>query len=215
MSVPHERRPRVAIWGAGGHAKVAADVLRAEGRADVVGFIDDSAAAGTSMVIGTSDELPTLVASGAVTELFVGVGDCAVRRRLAERLAALGVPLAPAAVHPRAVVAPTATLDAGALVVAGAVVGPDARVGRCAIVNTGATIDHDCVIGDYAHVGPGAHLGGNVTVGEGAWIGLGASVKHGVTIGAGAVVGLGSAVIRDVEPGSVVYGVPARIAATP
>jgi acetyltransferase-like isoleucine patch superfamily enzyme len=48
-------------------------------------------------------------------------------------------------------------------------------------------------------------------VGRGASIGSGAVILAGVTIGAGALVGAGAVVTRDVEPGMVVAGVPARL----
>lgn len=42
------------------------------------------------------------------------------------------------------------------------------------------------------------------------WVGAGALIRRGVTIGVGAVIGMGSVVLRDVEPYSIVAGVPAR-----
>jgi virginiamycin A acetyltransferase len=50
---------------------------------------------------------------------------------------------------------------------------------------------------------------GPITVGNDVWIGARAIVLSGVTIGDGAVVGAGSIVTDDVEPYSVVAGVPA------
>ena len=49
-----------------------------------------------------------------------------------------------------------------------------------------------------------------VTIGEHTWIGFGSFVLKGVSIGAGAVVGAGSVVTRDVSPGALVAGNPAR-----
>lgn len=49
-----------------------------------------------------------------------------------------------------------------------------------------------------------------IVVEDEAWIGAGAIIMQGVTIGRGAVVGAGSLVTRDVAPGTVVVGVPAR-----
>jgi acetyltransferase-like isoleucine patch superfamily enzyme len=46
---------------------------------------------------------------------------------------------------------------------------------------------------------------------RGASIGSGAVILCGVTIGAGALVGAGAVVTRDVAPGEVVAGVPARV----
>src|SRR4051812_6584913 len=46
---------------------------------------------------------------------------------------------------------------------------------------------------------------------RGASIGSGAVILAGVTIGAGALVGAGAVVTKDVAPGAVVAGVPARL----
>lgn len=48
-------------------------------------------------------------------------------------------------------------------------------------------------------------------IGNDVWIGAGAHILRGVTIGDGAVVAAGAVVHRDVEPYSIVGGVPARV----
>jgi acetyltransferase-like isoleucine patch superfamily enzyme len=57
---------------------------------------------------------------------------------------------------------------------------------------------------------PGAYVYAPITIGHRAFIGAHAVLMPGVTIGDGAVVGVGSVVTRDVPPGTVVAGVPAR-----
>jgi virginiamycin A acetyltransferase len=51
---------------------------------------------------------------------------------------------------------------------------------------------------------------GPITVGNDVWIGTRATILSGVTIGDGAIVGAGAIVTDDVEPYSVVAGVPAE-----
>lgn len=48
-------------------------------------------------------------------------------------------------------------------------------------------------------------------MGHDVWIGAGAVILGGVSIGNGAIVGAGAIVTRDVEPYSIVAGVPARV----
>lgn len=52
--------------------------------------------------------------------------------------------------------------------------------------------------------------GFSVIIGNDVWVGQGVSIKSGVTIGDGAVVGAGAVVTHDVEPYSIVGGVPAK-----
>lgn len=47
-------------------------------------------------------------------------------------------------------------------------------------------------------------------IGHDVWIGHGALIMPGVTVGTGAVVGAGAVVTHDVEPYTIVAGVPAR-----
>lgn len=50
-----------------------------------------------------------------------------------------------------------------------------------------------------------------VTIGKDVWIGANCVITPGVTIGDGAVVAAGAVVTKDVEPNSIVGGVPAKV----
>ena len=49
-----------------------------------------------------------------------------------------------------------------------------------------------------------------VTIGHDVWIGHGATILPGVNVGDGAVIGAGAVVSKDVDPYTIVGGVPAR-----
>ena len=46
------------------------------------------------------------------------------------------------------------------------------------------------------------------------WIGIGATILQGVKVGQGAVIAAGSVVTKDVEPYSIIGGIPARVIST-
>ncbi len=62
-----------------------------------------------------------------------------------------------------------------------------------------------------SHRRSGAFFGEPVRVEAGAWLGANVILMPGVTVGPGAVVGAGSLVRTDVNPDTVVGGVPARL----
>ena len=202
----------LVIIGAGDHGRMVADLLTACGRPPD-GFVDT----GPLRLI---DGIPVWGDDALLPELgvrhmrcFVGLGsirDTSGRRALFQRVVAAGLQLAPAAIHPSAIVAPSVSVGVGTVVLAGAVIQRATQIGVNVIVNTGAQIDHDCRIGDHAHIAPGAILLGRVSAEEGAHIGAGAMIRQGLTVGARAVVGMGAVVVRHVEEEETVVGNPAR-----
>jgi len=51
----------------------------------------------------------------------------------------------------------------------------------------------------------------STAIGDDVWVGAHAVITAGVRVGSGSVVAAGSVVVRDVEPFSIVGGVPARV----
>ena len=214
---PPEGLIRCVVLGGGGHARVVIESLNASGSARAVGVLDaDRSRWGQELcgvpVLGGDERLPELAQQG-ITHFVMGlggVGDNQPRRTLFTLAVQSG--LIPLTIrHPSAVCSSSAAIGAGSVLCPRAVVNAAAVVGVNVIVNTGAIVEHDCVVGDHVHVATGARLCGGVRVGEGAHIGAGSTVRQGLTIGERAIVGAGAVVIRDVEPWTVVAGVPARV----
>ena len=99
------------------------------------------------------------------------------------------------------------------------------------VIGDRVTVKNGVQIWDGARIGDDVFIGPNVTftndsqpmsrdrifvpepwvIERGATIGAGAVILPGLRIGSGAVVGAGSVVTRDVAPGEVVMGNPARV----
>lgn len=211
---------RLYVFGAGGHGREVAWLAR-----DVLGddleitFLVDDERYLTDEVDGYPVRLLAGVTAGAEDSYVVGVGDPALRRAAAQGCADLG--LTPATlVHPRVERSAAVSVGEGSVVAAGSVLTTNVRLGRHVHVNVGCTISHDALVADYVTISPGVHVAGHVTVEEGCFLGIGASIVNGsadrrLVVGAGAVVAAGACVIADVDPGTLVAGVPAVVKRRP
>ena len=206
----------LVIVGAGGHARVAADIAALSKDFVIAGFIDDvhperkSTSFCGVTVLGGGEALAGLRSDG-VRHAFIAIGQSKARLRWAQTVVNDGFELAVLS-HPAAICASDVVIGPGSLLAAGAIVNPGASIAANVIINTAASVDHDCSIEEGAHIGPGARLGGSVAVGRRAWIGIGAVVKDRIRIGREAIVGAGAVVLKDVPDAVIVYGNPARVA---
>lgn len=99
----------------------------------------------------------------------------------------------------------------GTYVNAGCSLGARSAFGAHVFINRGASIGHHARFGEFVSIGPGVVVSGHVTIGRGAVVGAGATILPELTIGENAVVGGGAVATRDVPPGALVLGNPARI----
>jgi bifunctional UDP-N-acetylglucosamine pyrophosphorylase/glucosamine-1-phosphate N-acetyltransferase len=165
-------------------------------------FLRGETKIGSDCVIGPSaDLLDTAVGDGALVEHSVGRG---------------------AAVGPGANVGPYAYLRPGT------VLGEVSKVGAyCELKNTrvgaGSKVPHLSYVGD-AEIGEGANLGAGTitanydgkdkhrtTIGDGVFTGINTNLIAPVTIGENAYLGAGSVVNKDIPPGKMAVGMPARV----
>ncbi len=79
--------------------------------------------------------------------------------------------------------------------------------GRVAMVGG----DHRIDVAGIPAIEAGRDINKVVTICDDVWIGYGTVIMHGVTIGEGAVVAAGAVVTKNVEPYSIVGGVPASM----
>lgn len=191
---------KIAIYGAGGHAKVVAEIAELNKYEDIV-FCEDVLSKET--VLG----YPVVTELARDARCIIAIGNNVVRKDISISLANEYIKL----IHPNTHLSKHCHIGEGTVVMAGVVINAEAVIGKHCIINTNASVDHECVIENYVHLSPNVALAGNVTVGEGTHVGIGACVIQGVSIGKWCTVGAGAVVIRDVPDGATVVGNPARI----
>lgn len=187
------------LYGASGHGKVIKDIAEAQG-CSVEGFVDDN----TNLSLYCEKKVYHQV--DGLSPMIVSIGDNKTRKRIVEKMECQYT----LAIHPSAIVSPSAKIGEGTVVMPGAIINADAVIGKHCIINTGASVDHECVVGDYCHIAPHASLCGQVHVGEGTLISVGASVIPCVNIGKWCTIGAGAVVLSNIPNNEMVVGIPAK-----
>lgn len=195
----------VMIIGAGGHAKVIADIIIKSGD-KVLGFFDDNSTLKTVIGYPVLGRVSDILNYRERAEFVIAIGNNHIRQQISRQYDVRWH----TAVHPSAQIGLDVSVGCGTVVMANAVVNPSARIGKHCIINTAAIIEHDNVINDFVHVSPNAVLCGTVNVGEYTHIGAGAVVKNNISIGSGVVIGAGAVVVKDIVQEGIYAGVPAR-----
>ncbi|RHW39812.1 2,3,4,5-tetrahydropyridine-2,6-dicarboxylate N-acetyltransferase [Lysinibacillus yapensis] len=124
-----------------------------------------------------------------------------------------------ARIEPGAIIRDQVTIGDQAVIMMGAIINIGAEIGEKTMIDMGAVLGGRATVGKNCHIGAGTVLAGvieppsatPVIIEDDVVIGANAVVLEGVRVGKGAVVAAGAIVIGDVEPNTVVGGVPARV----
>jgi len=212
-------KTRVLIFGTGQTGNMVASILELDDDIEIIGFADDDEGKwGNALrgyeVLGGKD----FARRGDGFDLItVAIGQVSPRRSLAKWVLEQSIPQQ-SAIHPSALIPKDSVIGKGTIIGAGTTLYVNPAIGRNVFVGPHVVVSHDSVVGDYALLSVGSVVGARVDVAPGAFVGAGATImppgwgaNARLTVGDDAIVGVGAVVIRDVEPRSIVAGVPAKL----
>ena len=203
----------ILLWGGKSQAKLLEGLINDYGLGDVKivfdSFLESQHYQTGGVYIRSLDELKLNLDN--ITHFMVAIAaeHGYARCKISEGLIALNK-------KPLSIFHHTAFLDQkshighGAQIMANVVVNKFAEVGNQVVLNTASVIEHEARIGDGVHVMGGAMITGRVVIEDYCTVGTNAVILPDIRIGRGSLIGAGAVVTKDVEPNSVMIGVPAR-----
>ncbi len=122
-------------------------------------------------------------------------------------------------IEPGAVIRDLVEIGDNCVIMMGAVINIGAVIGPKTMIDMNVVVGGRAIVGDNCHIGAGTVLAGvieppsadPVVIENDVLIGANVVVLEGVRVGKGAVVAAGSIVVKNVEPYTVVAGVPAKV----
>jgi len=122
-------------------------------------------------------------------------------------------------IEPGAIIRDMVEIGDHCVIMMGAVLNIGAVIGERTMIDMNVVVGGRAIVGKNCHIGAGTVLAGvieppsadPVIIEDDVLIGANAVVLEGVKVGKGAVVAAGSIVVKNVEPNTVVAGVPAKL----
>jgi len=177
-------------------------------------FVDDnppSEVLNDYSVVSYADFKKREAASKAMT---IAIADASVREKLANMLETDNIPILSVSAN-NVVKMDDVSIGKGVILCPFTTITSNVHIGKHFHANIYSYVAHDCEIGDFVTFAPAVKCNGNVKIEDNAYIGTGAVIKQGqpgkpTVIGKGAIVGMGAVVTKDVAPGAIVVGNPAK-----
>ncbi|WP_163652410.1 2,3,4,5-tetrahydropyridine-2,6-dicarboxylate N-acetyltransferase [Listeria sp. PSOL-1] len=124
-----------------------------------------------------------------------------------------------ARIEPGVVIRDQVTIGDNAVIMMGASINIGAVIGEQTMIDMNVVMGGRATVGKNCHIGAGTVLAGvieppsadPVVIEDDVVVGANTVILEGVRVGKGAVVAAGAIVTKNVEPGTVVAGVPARV----
>ena len=108
------------------------------------------------------------------------------------------------------IISHSAEIDEGLIVMPYCSISSFSEISNNVTINYNTNIGHHTKIGSNSFISSMVNIGGGVNIGSEVFIGMGVQIKEGVSIGDNAVVSMGSVVHKNIPPGLIAMGNPAR-----
>lgn len=197
---------KIAIIGAGGHAKEIYQSIFIQNQIDILDgfFVERDFFSKDSLYNKPIKSLNELDIKKHL--IHIAIGDLNSRFRLFNFFKKSGFNFINI-IDPRSTIS-NSLLGESVYIAPGSYINADVKIGDCVIINTGSIISHECVIGDFCNISPGSVLCGNVKIGKKCFIGARSVIKENVNIGDDITLGMGSILIRNIlESGTYITNV--------
>jgi len=183
----------ILVYGSREFGLVVRELLRVTEH-HFCGYIDDMHRG--EEVLGTWDQCRTRF-SPADTAVAVAVGyqDLPGRWDVFERVRNAGYDC-PSIIHPSCIIATTAVIGDGCLIMAGAIVDARAQLDQLVVAWPGVIVNHDSIVERNSFLSPGATVCGSSRVKSNTFLGAGAIVTDHVTVPSGSFIKAGSVFSR-------------------
>ena len=203
----------VIVYGAGEFGSLISNIISYHSDLNIVAYGDND----TKKIGQFIDESPVLndedllkfAQENGIKYAITSIGNNKIRSEKYKLLKNRGLHMI-SLIHPQSLIDTKVTFGDNVIIEMGTAIHTESNIGNNVFLGGDALIGHHNKIGNHVLVGGNVSFGGSVIVEDYVSIGVGASIKPGVRLGKGCVVGVGAAVVKDVDPGAVVVGVPAK-----
>ncbi|HBX50603.1 MAG: acetyltransferase [Bacteroidetes bacterium GWF2_33_38] len=179
-------KPKIIIFGGGGHCKSCIDVIETENRFIIAGIVDIKEKIGEEIlgykIIGCDFDIPELIKKYKNALITIGQISSPENRIRIFNILENNQANLPTIISPFAYVSKHTKIGKGTIVLHHALIYANAQIGINCIINSKALIEQDVEIGDHCHISTSSVVNGGVKIGDKVFFGSNAVSRQGVEI---------------------------------
>ncbi|MCR5726947.1 MAG: acetyltransferase [Lachnospiraceae bacterium] len=203
----------LGIYGASGLGReveiIARKINKIENRWERIVYVDDNES--ITEVLGVSSyTFKKAIEVFPDIEISIAIGEPSTREKVYLKVKDAGIKLA-TLIHPGVYIDESSKIGDGVTICEGVTTTSCVNLGDNVYIQPHAVIGHDISIGRHSVVGSNVEIGGSNRIGERVFIGFMVGTLQGLEIGDDVEISAGSIVFRNIEPGMIVMGNPARV----
>jgi sugar O-acyltransferase (sialic acid O-acetyltransferase NeuD family) len=202
---------KIAIIGAGGLGMEIADLIRAIGGYELVGFFDDNRSKQGGMinhlpVLGTISELRQ---STPLDCIVIAIANPGLKQAIYDATKHYELEY-PNLIHPSVILGSNVSMGIGTIICANTIISTNVKLHDFVTINPQCGIGHEGELHSFSSLYWNVHLGGNTTIGPGCELGTSSTIIQGLSVTQRVILGAGAVVVRDILDEGTYVGVPAK-----
>ena len=200
-------KEKIYIYGTGGLSRVVAEIIKANNKFKIAGYIDDNVGINNYGIQSISSEY--FLNKVKKANIVIALGENIERKKIYKKFDTNNYKF-PNVISKYANIAKNTKIGIGNIILSSSAINNSSIIENFCILNSQSLLEHDCIMNSFSQISPSTIICGGCKIKEGAFVGANSTVIQNITIGNWSVIGASSLVLKNIKQKTLNFGSPSK-----